>query len=325
MAKKKKKEYGAGKTSAEIIKGVSRNIGRVTESTLRSAVTRLSSAMNKRLDRAAKTGQETPAMKEARESGGRFSARGKDKEGLKAEFLRIKNFFENPTSTVKGWAQIVKEATKKATKKGLLNPPPVPPEGAPPTPPTPPGGGVSGAEWEEPPMPPTPGEEEAPPRWSPPSGWEYDEESRSWSHPEYGKGWLPFEGPGGGFEDPVTGEVVGNSIRSFHDYDAVSDLRRYGKGTETGEIWRMVDDIAKLDPRFSDRGDSDPDRDPRIKLFNAIDDTWVANEGITFAEARDMVVNRLDEIYKSAAVFWETSSNVGFAPSTYTTEDDDWY
>lgn len=87
----------------------------------------------------------------------------------------------------------------------------------------------------------------------------------------------------------------------------------------------MVDDIAKLDPRFSDRGDSDPDRDPRIKLFNAIDDTWVSNEGISFEDARDMVVNRLDEIYKSAAVFWETSSNVGFAPSTYTTEDDDWY
>lgn len=318
MARKKKKEYGQGKTSAEIIRGVSRNIGRVTESTLRSAVTRLSSAMNKRLDRAKKTGQETPAMKEVEQSGGRFSAKGKDKEGLKSEFLRLKQFFENPTSTIKGWAQVVKEATKKATKKGLLNPGGGSGEGTPPPPPAPPGASSGG-----------PGPGDFREEWTPISGtgWEYDEESQSWyntEHPEYGKGWLPFEGPGGGFVDPVTGEIADSTIRSYHDYDASGDNRKYGTGTETGEIWRMVDSIAKIDPRFSQRGDSDPDKDPRIQLFNAIDDAWVETEGISFEEARDMVLNRLDEIYESAGKFWESPGEMGFGAHAYFTEDDDW-
>lgn len=293
MAKKKKGGYGEGKSSKELISSVSHSIGRMKEATLRQAVTRLSSAMNKRLDRAAKAGETSPAIEEVMRSGGRFSAKGKTHEELKAEFIRLKNFYQSPTSTRKGWQKVQREATKQARDEGLLPPPPTP---------VPVDGGVSGA-------PDVVGdlrdilgsEPEDVEGWTPPDDqWEWDEEHRYWKHPIYGEGWLPYEVPGGGMIDPITGEIVGNQVRSIHDYDATLDDRRWGEGTEAGELWRMVDSVAKMDPRFRQRDDSDPDTDPRMRLFAAIDDAWASNDAWSFEEARDSVLSRLDEIYEEA-------------------------
>lgn len=317
MAKKrgKRESYGTGKTVKEIISGVSRNIGRMKESTLRSAVTRLSSAMNKRLDRAEKAGVDSPAVKSARESGGRFSGKGKTLEGLKAEFIRIKNFFQNPTSTQEGWKKVQKEATEEAIKKGVLKgkrgggvgPLPPPPKEPP---------KERGDEWELGPVPP----EE--PTWTPPEGWTWNEETRSWEHPQYGSGWLPYEEEGGGLIDPITGQIVGNTARTRHDYDVTEDNKVWGEGTETGKLWQMVDSIAAMDPRFTKRDDSDPKSDPRMQLFNAIDDAWVENPALSFEQARDLVAGRLDEIYEQAASHFMNAHSMGF--STFFSDDDDW-
>lgn len=291
------------------------------ESTLRQAVTRLSSAMNKRLDRAEKAGVDSPAVREARESGGRFSGKGKTLEGLKAEFIRIKNFFQSPTSTQKGWEKVQKEATEEAVKRGILKgkkgkkgrerdgagPVPPPPKEPPKGP---------GDEWELGPVPP----EE--PKWAPPEGWTWNEDTRSWEHPDFGSGWIPYEEEGGGLIDPITGQIVGNTARTRHDYDASEDPKVWGEGTETGKLWQMVDSIAAMDPRFAKRDDSDPTTDPRMKLFDAIDDAWVDNPALSFEEARDLVAGRLDEIYESAARHWATAHSMGF--STFFSDDDDW-
>lgn len=296
--KKKEKPYGQGKTVKEIITGVSRSIGRMKEATLRQAVTRLSSAMNKRLDRAEKSGLETPATREAKESGGRFSAKGKGLEGLKAEFIRIKNFFQNPTSTKKGWEKVQKDATKEAVRRGIFRTPEEPA----PTPPSPP---------------------EYANGWAPPEGWTWNEDARSWEHPDHGSGWIPYEGEGGGLLDPITNELVGNTARSYHDYDATADDRVFGGTTETGQIWMMVDSISKMDPRFSRQlSYNNPLEDPRMSLFNAIDDAWVENPGMTFEEARDLVSSRLDEIYDAATAHLFEAHDMSFG--TYYSDEDDW-
>ncbi len=352
MTKKGKKEkpYGVGKSAGEIISGISRNIGRVTEKTLRQAVGRLASTMNKRLDRAAKRGESSPALDEVARSGGRFSSKGKTLEGLKSEFIRLKNFFRDPTSTKAGWEKVQRDATVEAVRRGVIKPP------------TPPAGGPKGSGAAPvlgaPPLPPeridvpAPGENapdfaseeargaftdlfgggdihgfgkttgEQRSGWQPLPGWTWNEEKRYWEHPEYGGGWLPYEEKGGGFIDPVTGEIVGNRARSIHDYDVTNDDRRYGVGTEAGEVWRMVDSIARFDPRFKKRADSDPVSDPRMRLFNAIDDEWASHDGMSFEEARDLVAGRLDEIYREAENFREQARDLGF--STYYSDDDDW-
>lgn len=292
---------------------MSRNIGRMKESTLRQAVTRLSSAMNKRLDRAEKAGVDSPAVREVKESGGRFSGKGKTLEGLKAEFIRIRNFFRSPTSTQKGWERVQREATEEAVKRGVLKgkkgkdgAPPLPPE----PPKKPPRG--PGDEWELGPVPPE----------EPPLGWTWNEETRSWEHPQYGSGWLPYEGEGGGFFDPITGQIVGNTARTRHDYDASEDPKVWGEGTETGKLWQMVDSIAAMDPRFARRDDSDPRSDPRMQLFNAIDDAWVENPALSFEEARDLVAGRLDEIYETAMSFFMGARGMSY--TTFFDENDDW-
>lgn len=310
MAKKKKtRSYGEGMSSSQIIHNVSLSIGHMKESTLRQAVTRLSSAMNKRLDRAAKAGNLSPAMEEAMRSGGRFSAKGKSHEELKAEFIRLKQFATDPTSTHPGWNRVQKEATKKAMDRGIIAPPPPPPKPVP----IPVEDGVTDF-WQR--------EDESGERsdWSPVEGWTWDEESRSWMHPDHGKGWIPYEEEGGGFLDPITGEIVGNEKRAYHDYDASLDERvwlepddsGWGFPTETGKLWSMVDDIAKMDVRFK-RSYSylNPLEDPRMRLFDSIDEAWVENPGWSFEEARDSVLSRLNDIFKESEKYKEEAKKNG--------------
>lgn len=122
--------------------------------------------------------------------------------------------------------------------------------------------------------------------------------------------------------DPITGEIVGNTARSIHDYDVTRDDKVWGTGTETGEIWRMVDSIAKMDRRFKQRDDSDPRSDPRMQLFAAIDDAWAGDDSLSFEDARDLVAQRLDEIYAQAQSYFHQAEDL--SPSTYFSDDDDW-
>lgn len=64
---------------------------------LREAVSRLSSTANKRMKRIEKSGLFSPAVKEA---GGKFGTRGKDYNALLSEYMRVRSFIKNPTSSI---------------------------------------------------------------------------------------------------------------------------------------------------------------------------------------------------------------------------------
>lgn len=77
--------------------------------TLSKAVSRLSSAANKRLRRFESKGIESPAVLSARKSGGKFGARGKNLNQLRSEFIRVRNFLRMKTATQKGYRKVKKD------------------------------------------------------------------------------------------------------------------------------------------------------------------------------------------------------------------------
>lgn len=294
-----------GKSIDDLLKS-GRNVGRMTEGTLRQIVTRLASAANKRLRRAEQAQLDSPAVKEALESGGKFTAKGKGLEGLKAEFVRLKTFLQDKTSTIKGWQAEQRYAMAESRRRGIFNDnskttkkPPVINNGKSPSSASSPDIYTS---EEEPTTAQETGDTTSTWRYYG-ADWTYNEEKRYWEHPLYGIGWLPNEETDEGFIDPVTGEIVGFNERRYHDYDAYADNRRYGSWSETAYIWRMVDDLVKMDPRFTRTYDSNTEHNARNQLFNAIDNIWVENPSLSFEDARDIVAKQLDSIYQSHLEF----------------------
>lgn len=292
----KKRSSGAfsveGKSIEELLRNGGSHLHQYTESNLRAIVTRLSSAANKRLRRFEQSGlADSPAITEVKKSGGRFSGKGKDHEGLKAEFIRLKNFFSDPTSTQAGWERVQKRATRQATVKGVVEPAPVKQTRA------------IDTEWVE-------GSEYADPEVI--SSWRYNPDTNTYSHPVYGEGWE-YDSTTDSYIDPVTAEVIEapNAPRMYHDYDAYSDWRKTPTGTETGDLWRMVDSLAKLDPAFAKQVGGYHGKDLRMRLFDALDDAFVNNPGWTLEEARDYVATRLEEVKAENDRFLGEASKIG--------------
>lgn len=71
---------------------------------LKSVVSRLASAANKRVKRADASGSASWATK-AVQRGGKFSVAGKDLASLRNEYQRVRNFLQDPTSTTAGWKE----------------------------------------------------------------------------------------------------------------------------------------------------------------------------------------------------------------------------
>ena len=85
----------------------------------RQEVSRKASLANKRLARLEKNGlQDSPAYKKFMESGGgKFSIRGKTGSELSRELIRINNFIDMKTSTVKGLNQVLKDTADRVGVK----------------------------------------------------------------------------------------------------------------------------------------------------------------------------------------------------------------
>jgi hypothetical protein len=98
-----------GYSSKQLLDMSPTKIGNLGERELRSMVTRLSSAANKRVRSLEKLPFESPALKEVGKEGGRFSGKGKTQSQLISEYQRIKKFMEGETSTVKGARQFQKQ------------------------------------------------------------------------------------------------------------------------------------------------------------------------------------------------------------------------
>ena len=98
-----------GKSIYEISNMSIEELNAMDRSTLAKAVSRLSSAANKRLKRFEGLDLESPATKSIDRSGGKFGTRGKNLNQLRSEFIRVKNFLGNKTSTIKGYRQFKRE------------------------------------------------------------------------------------------------------------------------------------------------------------------------------------------------------------------------
>lgn len=274
MAKSPKKKARSvwsaeGKSVEDLIKMGSdyNRYKRLTESTLRKVVNRLASAGNKRLRRMEAAGESSPAYREVQQSGGKFSTKGKTLEGLQREFLRVKQFFEDKTSSLQFWKKTKTDASNRAERDKVVTPP------APQRPTTPP-------------VPITPVQEE-PPEILPPQ-MKYKEVREDGSILlEDGTVYYMDQDQ---IVNPETGEILG----SFHgaqnrDKYAV-DSPGYAK--IVGDIWGAVDDLISEDPIYRDRAF-------RYAVFDAIENEFLSDHegGRTIEEIRDMVGSRLGELH----------------------------
>lgn len=96
-----------------------RTFNSLSKSDMRKVVGRLVSAGNKRLRSFEKAGESSPATRHVEQSGGAFSTRGKDLNGLRAEFMRAKGFLEAKTGTRAGWKKVRKETIAGLKKQGV--------------------------------------------------------------------------------------------------------------------------------------------------------------------------------------------------------------
>ena len=97
------------------------NPDKLSASELRQVVSRIASAGNKRLKRLDAAGVSSRAADVVRESGGKFSVKGKSTAELKAEFMREKNFFDRKTSSLSGIKEVQRETVKTLEQRGVTN------------------------------------------------------------------------------------------------------------------------------------------------------------------------------------------------------------
>lgn len=106
-----------GKTTQSLLNRTIRQLMLYKESTLKSIVSRIVSAANKRLSRFEKAGITTPAYNDVMKSGGKFSVKGKNRDELLLEFARAKKFFSSQTSTISGYKKFIKKTGIRFNQK----------------------------------------------------------------------------------------------------------------------------------------------------------------------------------------------------------------
>ena len=84
---------------------------------LKSVVSRLASAANKRVTRAVASGSASWAVKSV-QRGGKFSVAKKDLESLRNEYQRVRAFLSDQNSTAAGWKQTRNELSENLQEAG---------------------------------------------------------------------------------------------------------------------------------------------------------------------------------------------------------------
>lgn len=107
-----KKSVFSGRSISSIVGMSFSEFAQLSKTELRQAVSRLASAANKRLKRLTSSGVVSQALYDVTESGGKFTTKGKGLDELRAEFSRVRDFLESPSSTVKGAKEIEKNIAK---------------------------------------------------------------------------------------------------------------------------------------------------------------------------------------------------------------------
>lgn len=291
MAGKKPKKAksvwsAAGKSVEELLKlGSDYNrYRRLTEPTLRKVVNRLASAANKRLRRMENAGEASPAYKEVQASGGKFSTAGKTLEGLRREFLRAKQFFEDKTSSLQFWRKVKDTAAYRATQEKVIAPPapveppkpvtPVPPVQAPPDEPL--AGGETVLEDQE-----DQEDQENPPM---PRQVTYTEVQED--------GTIVLEDGTVIRVDPETGEILDEYHGSQNRDKYAVDSPEYTK--IVGDLWGAVDQLIDMDPAYRDRAF-------RYTVFDALENEFMSDRdtGVSIEDIKARLEGRMEELHRS--------------------------
>lgn len=117
MARAPRYDPWKGRTSKELLDMSPTQIGNLSTRELRALVTKLSSAANKRVRNLEKLTFESPALKEVRKEGGRFTGKGKSDSQLAMEYQRLRKFMKGETATVKGAKQFKKTTDEELAKR----------------------------------------------------------------------------------------------------------------------------------------------------------------------------------------------------------------
>lgn len=88
---------------------------------LGKVITQLSSAANKRLRRFAAANEISPSVRYA-EKGGKFSGRGKNLNQLRSEYVRLKTFMQQETSSLRSWERVKNDTVKTLSDMGVRIP-----------------------------------------------------------------------------------------------------------------------------------------------------------------------------------------------------------
>lgn len=122
MAKRKykKRSIVSGKSVYDILHMSIDDFEKLGVKDLQKVVGRLVSAGNKRLRSFERAGESSPATRYILEkSGGMFTTKGKDLQGLRSEYKRAKGFLMSETGTRAGWNKVRKKTIKSLKKKGV--------------------------------------------------------------------------------------------------------------------------------------------------------------------------------------------------------------
>ena len=101
-----------GKSTPDLLSISLREFMGLSKPQLRAVVSRLSDTANKRIKALQSRQLPSMALYSVQDSGGKFSTRGKDMDALQAEYMRVKDFLVQPTSTVTGARAAIAETEK---------------------------------------------------------------------------------------------------------------------------------------------------------------------------------------------------------------------
>ena len=92
---------------------------RMSKDDLKKAVSILAREGNKRVKEFERSGEESPATRYIEQSGGKFTASGKDLNQLRAEFMREKDFIESKSGSVSKWHDVKERTMESLSDEGV--------------------------------------------------------------------------------------------------------------------------------------------------------------------------------------------------------------
>lgn len=107
--------YVRGRSTASLLDMSIGEFSHLDKTQLRQVVSRLSDTANKRMQSLQKIEVLSKALRDSEKSGGKFSTRGRGLDELRAEYMRVRDFLNDRSSTVRGAKAVEKEIIKKIT------------------------------------------------------------------------------------------------------------------------------------------------------------------------------------------------------------------